>query len=162
MMLNCVIKKMLVVFSVFSLLVSISSCGAVNADVYMFSDLKECDAIEQRANENIIVEVYDSPKADKHLDNAEYDDFYACMYSGEFKFELYAYVFADCDTAKSYYQRVTGQPCEQSFSYSSAAGMSNYERTVIKDNLVYTVRCDRSDANAVNTFLSEIFTINLS
>lgn len=160
-MLSCFVKKLFLVVLATLLLLGFSACVAESAEVCIFSDLSECKAIAQTASDGATVDIYNSPNGDEHLEEAEYADFFACKYSGEFEFVLYAYEFVDSDTAKAYYQRVTSLPCEKSYSYSSVAGMRNYERTVIQENLVYTVQCNRSDADRVTAFLTEVFTYTL-
>ena len=156
-----IIKRLLSIMLIILSSLTITACMIQDADIYIFSDISECEAISEMIDENSILEVYDSPTSDVHYIDLEYVTFYGCKCSGSLDFKLYAYEFASSDIAQEYFETVTGRSCDKQVSFFIVAGATNYERTVINDNMIYTVSTTRSQAESVTTLLQEVFTIKL-
>ena len=136
-------------------------CGVGSIDAYIFSDISECQKISEQKAEGAQVEVLTSPDSDKYLQDAMYSQFYACRYSSDFNFTLYAYEFVDESTAHDYFKRVTGKEYHDNIGYSSVAGMSSYRRIVINKTDVYIVYTQSKTYVAVLEYLNGIFSVEL-
>lgn len=156
-----VIKRLLSIMLIILLSLTITACMIQDADIHIFSDISECEAISEMIDENSILEVYDSPTSDANFIDLEYVSFYGCKCSGSLDFELYAYEFASSDIAREYFEAVTDRSCDKQVSFFIVAGTTNYKRTVINDNMIYTVSTTRTQAETVTTLLQEVFSIKL-
>lgn len=152
------IKILLVFLIIFFLAGTLSSCGPKDYEIYIFTELSECYALEDKQSEEIQITVYDSPEKDKDLRNLAYIDFYACNYSSsELQFDLFAYEFPTQETAKKYFKNATGIESTKTTNFLGSSGLSRYQLTVIKDNLAYTFHTRASDEEKATSVINQLF-----
>lgn len=154
-------KTHIFLWLIFILPLILCACDAEIPDVYIFADINECSTISELANHSGSIELYHSPNSDKNLKDSAYTNFYACKYSGEYSFELFAYEFVDDETAKAYYERANSRPCTQSASFTSVTGMFHYELCVVNGNKAYFIKSNRESADEVTDLLSNTFSIKI-
>lgn len=155
---NVLTKALLVALMILSLTITMSSCGPKDYEIYIFTELSECYALEDKQSEEIQITVYDSPEKDKDLRNLVYTECYACNYSSsELQFDLFAYEFPTQETAKKYFKNATGKDTTEIFNYSGSKGLSSFRLIVIKDNLAYSIHTRASDEEKATSVINQLF-----
>ena len=140
------------------MLLYLCGCAGHNSDVYIFSDMQECREIEMLAGPDVTVKTIETPQNDPYLCDLVYTDYYGCEYtSSDIHFKLYAYSFADSDSANAYFQNGTGITNEREWNFIASTGMFQYERIVINGPNAYVVHTSSADADQVVIFINSIF-----
>ncbi len=140
----------------------LSSCENRVPDIYIFENISECENIEKYKSDDAVVTICDTPNADKNLNELEYDSFYGSSYeSDELDFEMFAYEFEDCDSAKEYFKKETGKIVADDTTFITSIGMSKYEIVVIDGCRAYFVETSKADREDLNLFLSRAFSKKL-
>ena len=148
-------NKVIFIFLVCVLGLSICSCNRISEDVWIYQDIKECYAIETLQPESII---YSSPSKDKYIKGFAYDEFYGCeVNTPDLSFCFFAYEFFDNSTAQKYFSEVTEKESNLDTNFFDLAGLHNYRRIVLDQKNVYVVYSDRSCATSATNFLNSIF-----
>lgn len=153
-------KKLTIILVLLSTVITLCSCKPKDVEVYIFTDLSECQAIESDQFTNAQVTVYDSPSNDKYIKDLDYSNFYACNYSSaQMHFELFAYEFPDSETAQAYFRNATGQAGNKTVNYLISEGLfsQTHHRIVCSKNLAYSIYTNPSDADAVANYINHIF-----
>lgn len=131
-------------------------------DAYVFKEIGECEALETSDRKDAKFEKYETPSEDKKLKKLEYETFFGGKYScDEFSFEIFAYEFKDSDTAKKYYENVTGGISGFDANFSKIARMSSFIMVVLNNEFSYTIYTSPHNAGAVQDFISEIFSLEI-
>ena len=87
---------------------SCTSCSSMTDNYRIFGSLAECEAME--AAPGVRVVRYGSPAEDTELRGLPYEAFYGAEYTvDDGSFTIFAYEFADADTAAQYYRNVAGK-----------------------------------------------------
>ncbi len=153
-----VINKAALLLIILTILPLCFSCGGQNSNFYIFDDISECENLEKTEYSEINVKKYTDPQEDKYLENLEYEAFYAAEFkSSELEFEIFAYEFDDPDTAKKYFENVTGKSRAYDTDFSSEKGMTQYRLVVIDFEKAYIVYTSRSSYNELNQALGSVF-----
>lgn len=135
------------------------SCKITSNDVYIFSDINECQSIKDSVRENVNIKIYDSPVNDKYLKQIPYREWFGCkVTSDDMTFELFAYEFLNADFAMRYFESVTQKKNNPNPTFSSGSGMNLYHRIVVDENNAYAVYCSKKDQSRVIEFLNSRFT----
>ena len=155
-------KIILSILCFFALLFQLCGCIFEFSPIYIFADISECENIEKLKHEDAIITVYDTPEKDKNAKGLEYEKFFAAEYdSSELEFEIFAYEFKDGDTAKKYFRNETGKKDDRDINFSSSKGMFGYILIVINDNMAYSALSSSADADELEDFLANVFSLNL-
>ena len=150
-------QKWLALFVVAILLFGLSSCSVEIPPVYMFAEIEECYNICEVVDENL-VSFYEDPSEDRYIDDLTYTAFVGFEYNGDdFSFKLFAYDFADADTANTYFEIASGKANDLSPNFSDSYGMGRYRRVVVCDNKAYSVYAKSGDVEQVNNILDMLF-----
>jgi hypothetical protein len=148
-----------------------SACNHATFSSYtVFSDIKECEALKNSNLEGACFEEYDISEKDRYLKELAYTACFAGRFScDEFDFEIYAYEFADVDTAKQYFENATGKQQEsdhkRNFSLVQGIGIPlfNTSFTVYEGKNAYRIYTDNwKDWKHIKALLDEIFTVQVS
>lgn len=139
------------------------ACGIEPLDVHIFADINECQRIQTLMTMDAELKVFTSPQEDKHLKDLEYQEFFGCEYSSEeLAFELFAYEFANGDTAITYFKNATGKENNPNPTFSNSSAMGVYDSVVVNGNKAYSVRCKATQKEKVTEFLNGIFTAEVA
>ena len=153
------LSMIMVILGITSLL---PACMFEDYDIYIFSDLSECQAIETSKSADATVTIHATPDKDKHIRNLTYRDFYACTYSSpKMQFTLFAYEFPDSETALKYYSRAANKSPDYPNDFSGSYGFLKFEKAVICDNFAYYIYGSPLDDKEVSNFLNSIFSKKL-
>ena len=124
---------------------------------YMFSDIQDFEKLDQYA----VTEL--SPSDDKYLNGLSFESSYTKEISYEnASFTIYAYVFADTETAVLYFKNSTGKSTDSEHNYSMSTNyLFNSFYILQYDCCVYRVEGGNYNdfAEAVN-YINENFPIN--
>ena len=105
----------------------------------MFHEIEECYDIVGELDESCIF-FYEDPSEDADSEGLEYVKFFGLAYDADdCAFRLFAYEFADADTAKHYFSNVTGKSIVLDTDFSESSGMGRFRRIVISENRAYSV-----------------------
>lgn len=127
---------------------------------YIFSDISDCEKLEEY--DGVEVKKHDTPKKDKYLKDLKYERFYAGKISSEdFEFDIFAYEFSDEESAKKYYDNVTGVDIERNPAYLSSWGSFSGKLVVIHGKNAYILHTSTNNRNQVLDFIHEIFTVKI-
>lgn len=126
----------------------------------IFSDISDCEKFEEY--DGVEVKKHDTPKKDKYLKDLKYERFYAGEISSrDFEFDIFAYEFCDEESAKKYYDNVTGVDTERNSTYLSSWGTFSGELVVIHGKNAYILRTSTYDRNQALDFINEIFKVKV-
>ena len=89
------------------------------------------------------------------------------FFGGKYKddscdFEIYAYEFADRETAVTYFKRHTGKVSETESNLSGHHGIFKSDLVVLHGNTAYVVYMSSSDEQEVRKILAETFSIQIA
>jgi len=129
--------------------------------IYMFADMEECKTI---ASADDSFSKYTDSSSDKNVSGLTYTDFFAGKYdAGDFQFEIFAYEFDSVDSARAYFDKVTGKNSDGLISnYSSSSGVMSSHIVVFEGKLAYALYLPTSDVVDVAEFLSNVFSIKIA
>ena len=151
-------SSIMLILSLLAICLITCSCGPGIIDFYIFSDIGECENINTYKDENATVTVYDTPQEDENLCDLVYNDFFAACYdSSDLKFDIFAYEFTDSDSAKKYYEKVTGTSQNSDTCFSAYGGMTTYTVVVIDGSNAYCANTTQKDSEELKSFLGEVF-----
>lgn len=155
--------KRIAIFILIFVLSCLCACRNEPLDVHIFVDIKECQRLQTPMTMDAGVKIFSSPQEDKHLKGLEYQAFFGCEYSSEeLSFELFAYEFADEDTAMAYFNHATGKENDPNPTFSNTSAMGVYDSVVVSENKAYSVRCKATQSEKVTEFLNGIFTVEVA
>ncbi|MBQ8163397.1 MAG: hypothetical protein IJZ93_03400 [Clostridia bacterium] len=145
------------------LIFNLFSCSKMFSDeIYIFSDISECANLEINKASDVTVQEYTSTDSDKKLNELKYDAFYAAKYeSSEIEFEIYAYEFESSETAKKYFENVTGRKSELDSNFLASGGMNSFEFIVIDHQNAYVVYGHSGEQQKVYSILADAFSKKL-
>lgn len=134
-----------------------------NAEVFIFSNIDECKAIENRSGETVSFTKFQDATQDDCLQGLSYISFYAGKYSSDqLKFELFAYEFDDVASSRSYFENITGKDTEQmEQNFSISSGMITARIVAYSNNHAYAVYCPTNNLPNVMQILEELFTVKI-
>ena len=158
-------KKTTIVFvcAVVLLLIAVSTALMIvhtNVSVCIFADLEECESI---ASADGSFSEYTEVSSDKHVKTLTYTDFFAGKYKCDgFKFEIFAYEFDSIDSARAYFEEVTGKNSDGlDTNFSLSSGLLNSHLVVFDSNRAYMLYAPTMDMSDVAQFLSGVFSIKI-
>ncbi len=125
-------------------------------EINHFDDISVCSQLDEfRVSKNVLI--------DKYIEDVEYMDSYAYKLNYDStEFELYAYKFDSCETAKEYYLQVEGKTVDGNIDYRGRSGLFSSKLTVRYNNNVYRIETGNTlDYIKVRRFLNSVFTINI-
>ena len=80
----------------------------------------------------------------------------------DIEFEIFAYEFKDSDSAKRYFNNVTGKNSEElDTNFSASMGMTSYRLVIIDFKKAYIVQGPSNNAEEIQDFLKENFTVKI-
>ena len=127
----------------------------------IFADIAECEQIVSNKPDGAQIEVYKTAEKDKYLRNLEYEAFFGAKYaSSEMRFQLFAYDFADSETARAYFEAVTGKDGALITDVLAESGLFSSDLIVRVDDKVYRVKMPSRYTRRVTDYLNEIFTFS--
>lgn len=155
--------KLRLIFAVLILTVILCACAHFDNDYYIFSNISECNNFEINKDEDAKITYYTTPEKDSNLKDLEYDSFFGAKYlSLDIEFEIFAYEFKDSNSAKKYFNNVTGKNSEElDTNFSASMGMTSYRLVIIDFKKAYIVQGPSSNAEAIQDFLKENFTVKI-
>ena len=149
-------------FLIFCVVISCCSCGFKGHVYYIFSDISECDKIDEQKQENAEITLLET-STDKYLKDLCYIDSFACDYSSsELKFTIYAYEFSSNEDAMQYFENTTGKSNQPDTSYSASKGMFNFKLEVVDGNKAYRVTSPLKYDEELLSFLATVFSIEIA
>lgn len=127
----------------------------------IFADIAECEQIVSNKPGDAQIEVYETAEKDKYLRNLEYEAFFGATYASmEMRFQLFAYDFADSETARAYYEAVTGKDGALITDVLAEKGLFSSDLIVRVDDKAYRVKMPSRYTRRVTDYLNEIFTFS--
>ena len=127
----------------------------------IFADIAECEQIVSNKPDGAQIEVYETAEKDKYLRNLEYEAFFGAKYaSSEMRFQLFAYDFADSETARAYFEAVTGKDGALITDVLAESGLFSSDLIVRVDDKAYRVKMPSGYTRRVTDYLNEIFTFS--
>ena len=157
-------KKTTIVFvcAIVLLLIAVSTALMIvhtNVSVCIFADLEECESI---ASADGSFSEYTEVSSDKHV-KVRLTDFFAGKYKCDgFKFEIFAYEFDSIDSARAYFEEVTGKNSDGlDTNFSLSSGLLNSYLVVFDSNRAYMLYAPTMDISDVAQFLSGVFSIKI-
>ena len=127
----------------------------------IFADIAECEQIVSNKPDDAQIEVYETAEKDKYLRNLEHEAFFGAKYaSSEMRFQLFAYDFADSETARAYFEAVTGKDGALITDVLAESGLFSSDLIVRVDDKVYRVKMPSRYTRRVTDYLNEIFTFS--
>lgn len=145
------------------LLISFFSCGFRKMDYYIFKDIEECEKIFSMNYDNAKFNHYETAENDEHLGALKYDTFFAGEFrSDELNFEIFAYQFDSDESAKSYFENVTGKSSSGLMSnFSHSGGITESQIVVIDSDRAYSIIMPTSEVESVQKMLEDVFSVKL-
>lgn len=140
------------------IILSTVSCGKRH-DFYIFENISECQGIQNSTLSGAKFEHYEIEK-DKKLKGLTYTERFCGKFScDEFEFEIFAYEFENAESAKKYFDNVTGTAdnIESYTSFYGNFGMFSVDIMVFDFEKAYRVNLSKSDIEEVFQFLSTVF-----
>lgn len=142
-------------------------------EYYIFQSINECEQLIPTDQTDLIIEQYTSPEKDKNVKDLSFKSFFGMKFhSNELEYEIFAYEFADSDSALKYYINVTGQssyekelPLSDSNAnkrLSSSKGMTSYRLVAVYQNKAYVIVAPNQYEDAINKMLATVFSFQLS
>ena len=142
-------------------------------EYFIFQNLEECELLIPANQSDADIDRYDSPDADKSLKGIPFNDFWGMkLQSDALEYEIFAYEFADSDSALKYYVNVTGQksyekklPLEsedENKFLSASKGMTSYRIVAVYQNKAYQIIVPKQYAEEINELLASTFSQKLS
>lgn len=130
--------------------------------VSTFADISECEEIVAYARERGGSWTPRSASSDEHANELAYTQYFGGEYQdASCSFEIYAYVFADTESAETYYSRASAGRGGRNPTYSEGLGLFGAERVVLNGNAVYAVYMPSRYHQEVIKLLAEVFSITL-
>ena len=103
-------------------------------------------------------ESYSPKETDKNIKDLLFEESFCGKFScDDFEFVIFAYEFADSESAKQYYINNTGKINDPSTSFSESWGVTFGEIIVIDLERVYRIEAKTKYREEVCSFLNEIF-----
>lgn len=144
------------------LVVAFVALLVVHADVSitMFADLDECAFIAS-ADGNF--SEYSDVLSDENVRGLTYTDFFAGVYDCDtFEFEIFAYEFDSVDSARAYFDEVTGKNSDGlDANFTLSSGLLTSSLVVFDSNRAYVVYAPAMDVSDVAQFLSGVFSLKI-
>ena len=142
-------------------------------EYFIFQTIDECEQLIPADQTDLMIERYASPEKDKHLKDLSFESFFGMKFhSNELEYEIFAYEFADSDSALKYYISVTGKnlyekdlPLSEDAEnklWSSSAGMFSYRQIVVYQNKAYVIDAPTQYRIAIDKVLATVFSFQLS
>lgn len=155
------IKSITTICIFITCIIFLCSCSKSNINYYAFSDISECENIENKKHRDAKITTYDSSE-DKYLNGLTPDGFYGANYASEqLTFDIFAYEFKDKKTAKNYFENSTERSSDRDVNFLATSGMSQYKLVVLFNENAYVVYTSVKYKEEVNAFLGEIFSTKI-
>lgn len=130
-------------------------------DIYIFTDISECEGIASLDYPNGNLQRHSTTDMDANLKGLPYENFFAADYtSDEVEFTIFAYTFADTETAGQYFENVTGKSYKNGDekNYSTGTNASSHRICVYVGNRAYCITSKGKYATEIdNNVLPAIF-----
>ena len=132
-------------------------------NIYIFSDISECDSLETLNVENGYFTRYQNAMLDNNLSGLQYTEFFAGTYScDQYTFEIFAYEFIDSVAAKTYFENATGKNSAASdANFSMVSGIATCHIIVFEGDRAYAIYCPSNDLSDVSVVLADHFQIKI-
>ena len=141
-------------------------------EYYIFQTIDECEQLIPANQTDLMIERYVSPKKDKYLKNLSFESFFGMKFhSSELEYEIFAYEFADSNSALKYYINVTGQnsyekelplsDSNENKRLSSSKGMSRYRLIAVYQNKAYLIVAPKQYGDTIDKMLATVFSFQL-
>lgn len=159
-LLICVLVVVLAGFAIVSPIFQ----GHWDAKICIFADMAECESLEDLSVGEGRFTRYHNTALDDKLNGLQYTSFFSGSYScDQFEFEIFAYKFVNANSAKTYFENVTGKNSdsrESNFSLVSGAVRSHI--AVFSGDSAYAAYFPTSALTNVLEILSKQFTIQIN
>ena len=131
----------------------------LDTPIPMFANIEECSALDADGK----FTPYSDVSNDSHIQNLPYTAFFAGQYKDDaVKFEIFAYEFPDTESARAYFQNITGKASENmTHNYSLSDGMFGGRLAVFQDHRAYIVSCSYNMIWEIVAVLEEIFSLGV-
>ena len=151
----------IVALGVFTLVISGLQIG-FPTEYYIFSDISECDNLLTATDGTVILQM--QTEQDKKLKGLVYENYRVAEYSAkELHFKIFAYEFADEDSAKAYFCNATGKHVDFDTTFTMSTGMFGYlDLIVIDGRNAYRIDSTAKDYKELESLLKESFTVKIS
>lgn len=175
----CLIKKLpillgliVVLLLIVGFVIYMLSYSSPN-EYYIFQTIDECEQLIPTDQTDLIIEQYASPEKDKNLKDLSFESFFGMKFhSNELEYEIFAYEFADSNSALKYYINVTGQnsyekelplsDSDENKRLSSSKGMLSYRLIAVYQNKAYVIVAPPQYEDTINKMLATVFSFQLS
>ena len=160
-------KRLLITLIVFSLIVTVGLTAIalrtrklVDTNIYIFANIQECNALDATGK----FTPYTDASQDTHVENLPYTAFLAGEYhDGDVAFQIFAYEFESLDTARAYFDDITGKDSSTlSRNFSLSEGMRNARIVVFSENHAYVAYFSNDSTQEVLEILKDIFSTKIN
>ena len=156
------ITQFIILCFLFLFILNLCACKLSEIELRMFSNMEECNQINELKVNDAEVEIYDSALKDKDLNDLAFQEYFGCKYTcDDFSFTLFAYEFSDSDVAMAYFENVTGKETNPNPTFSDSSGIGSFRRIVVAENKAYTVYSKNDDKNEVIEFINNWFSLDV-
>lgn len=136
----------------------LSSCSFSNIDYYIFSNINECELMENNIDTGNIHKL-NAREEDVATKKLKSNDFYAAEFIfDDWDFKIFAYEFTSSQEAQEYFKNNTGKAGENS-TFSATKGMKQYRIIAINNKNAYKVVTAKENSKKVDDWLSQNFTL---
>ena len=147
----------LIIITIIAILLNVSLCGQ-SIEYCIFENISECNDIKMSTLPGSKFESYSPKETDKNIKDLLFEESFCGKFScDDFEFVIFAYEFADSESAKQYYINNTGKINDPSTSFSESWGVTFGEIIVIDLERVYRIEAKTKYREEVCSFLNEIF-----
>ena len=160
-------KRLLITLIVFSLIVTVGLTAIalrtrklVDTNIYIFANIQECNALDATGK----FTPYTDASQDTHVENLPYTAFLSGEYhDGDVAFQIFAYEFESLDTARAYFDDITGKDSSTlSRNFSLSEGMRNARIVVFSENHAYVAYFSNDSTQEVLEILKDIFSTKIN
>ena len=134
-------------------------------EFFIFENISECEQLLPTDVSDSTVEKYITPDKDKKIKELSYKEFWGMKFtSSDLEYEIFAYEFADSDSALKYYTNVTGRSDDLPYKDKRAhatKGMFNYDIIVVYQNKAYSLSAPLRCADSIDELLANAFSYRL-
>lgn len=144
------------------LLVFLCGCNVFDTmQIHIFSDIQECAKLEELKEPDATIEMVSSEE-DRCLGELTYADYWGCSYkSKNISFTVYAYNFADADTANAYFYNRTQRENNREWNFLVSGGPFSYEQIVVSGSKAYILYAPTADKDEVTELINTVFSQEL-
>lgn len=159
-------KRLLITLIVFSLIVTVGLTAIalrtrklVDTNIYILANIQECNALDATGK----FTPYTDASQDTHVENLPYTAFLAGEYhDGDVAFQIFAYEFESLDTARAYFDDITGKDSSTlSRNFSLSEGMRDGRLVVFDNHCGYAAYFSNGSTQEVLGILEEIFSVRI-